>query len=445
MTFLLETIRLGLNNIRLHLLRSVLTALGIILGVAAVITMSSLGEGAKREALAQIERLGARNIIVRSQKPPENQSQQQGSGRQQSWVNKFGITRADLEVIHANFPDAEAIVPLKEAGNQINREGRRQTSQTFGTTPDFARVANLAMSRGRYLTPQDMDQQAMVCVIGAEVAAQFFVLDDPLDNTIRVDDKPFRIVGVLAPIGLAGGRGAALVGRDLNFDVHVPITTARQAFGDAVFRRSSGSFQASETQVSEVFVSVPSRERVIADSNRLRRIMEQRHADQKDFSIIVPYELLEQARKQALTWTIVFGFIAGISLLVGGIGIMNIMLATVTERTREIGIRRAIGATRKHILWQFLVETSVLSTVGGMIGVGLGVSGSIFVEWAVPRLPHLPYLGGFFNVDATLPTQVTTWSILLSFAVAVVTGLVFGIYPARRAAAQDPIVALRHD
>jgi putative ABC transport system permease protein len=444
MTFLLETIRLGLNNIRLHLLRSVLTALGIILGVAAVITMSSLGEGAKREALAQIERLGARNIIVRSQKPPENQGQQQGQ-RQQSFVSKFGITRADLDVIQANFPDADAIVPLKEVGNQILREGRRQTSQTYGTTPDFAKVANLVVARGRYLTPQDLEQQAMVCVIGAEVASQFFVLDDPLDNTIRVDEKPFRIVGVLAPIGLAGGRGAALVGRDLNLDVHIPITTARQAFGDAVFRRSSGSFQASETQISEVFVSVPVRERVIADSLRLRRIMEQRHGDQKDFSIIVPFELLEQARKQALTWTIVFGFIAGISLLVGGIGIMNIMLATVTERTREIGIRRAIGATRKHILWQFLVETSVLSTVGGLIGVGLGVSGSVFVEWAVPRLPHLPYLGSFFNADATLPTQVTTWSIMLSFAVAVATGLVFGIYPARRAAAQDPIVALRHD
>jgi putative ABC transport system permease protein len=159
----------------------------------------------------------------------------------------------------------------------------------------------------------------------------------------------------------------------------------------------------------------------------------------------VPYELLEQARRTQLQFTLVFGSIAGISLLVGGIGIMNIMLASVTERTREIGIRRALGATRRHILWQFLVETSVLSTLGGLAGVALGVGLSVAVQWGVKSLPDLPLVGQFFNRDANLPTQVTLWSILVSFIVAVATGLVFGLYPARRAAKQDPIVALRHD
>ncbi len=161
--------------------------------------------------------------------------------------------------------------------------------------------------------------------------------------------------------------------------------------------------------------------------------------------IIVPYELLDNARKTALTYNLVFGAVAGISLLVGGIGIMNIMLASVTERTREIGIRRAIGATRRHILWQFLVETSVLSAIGGGIGVGLGIGASVILGWGVPRLPHAPFIGKWFPADVDLPTEVTVWSILISFIVATATGLVFGLYPARRAAAQDPIVALRHD
>jgi putative ABC transport system permease protein len=427
MAFLLETIRLGLANLRLHLLRSILTALGIIFGVLAVIVMSSLGEGSKRAALAQIERLGAKNIILRSQKPPDTQ-QQQGS-QQQSFISRYGITRADLEVIRENFPDATSIVPVKEVGGQVLREDKRRVSQAYGVTPDLATAANLRVTSGRYLTQGDMEQRARVCVVGAEVARQFFPLEDPRGKTLRIDRTPFTVVGVLAPIGLAGGAGAALIGRDLNLDVHIPMATARDAFGDLVLRGSSGSFQASSVEVSEVYVSVPTRERVIPDADRLRLIIKNRHRNQTDVGIIVPYELLENARKTAMTYNLIFGAIAAISLLVGGIGIMNIMLASVTERIREIGIRRALGATRRHILWQFLVETGVLSAIGGAIGVAVGVGGSLLVGWAVP----------------SMPTAITTWSILLSFSVATATGLVFGLYPARRAAQADPIEALRHD
>ncbi|CAG1007870.1 Macrolide export ATP-binding/permease protein MacB [Phycisphaerales bacterium] len=427
MAFLLEIIRLGLSNLRLHLLRSILTALGIIFGVLAVIVMSSLGEGSKRQALAQIERLGAKNIIVRSQKPPETQNQQ--SGQQRSFVSRYGVTRADYAVIEANFPDAEAIVPLKEIGGQIIRDGARRTSQAFGTTPALKSVANLRVVQGRYLTESDMEERAAVCVIGAEIAKMFFPLEDPVGQTLRVDTKPFTVVGVLEPIGLAGGAGAALIGRDLNLDVHVPMSAAREMFGDLVIRGSSGSMQANATEVSEVYVAVKDRDRVIVDAERLRLLMKSRKPGLPDVTLIVPYELLENARKTALTYNLIFGAIAAISLLVGGIGIMNIMLASVTERIREIGIRRALGATRKHILWQFLVETGVLSAIGGLIGVGVGIGGSLLVGWAVP----------------SMPTALTLWSILLSFAVATATGLVFGLYPARRAAAADPIVALRHD
>ncbi len=450
MTFLLETIRLGLTNLRLHKLRSCLTARGIILGVSAVITMVGVGEGGKRAALLQIEQLGAKNIILRSVKPAES-TQQQG-GQQRSWVSQYGLTRDTLAVIRENFPDAEAIVPLKEAGGQLIKGDRNIPSQTFGTTPDLIRVARLRIDRGRYLTQGDMDEQAMVAVIGADVARQLFPFDDPLGDTLRIDDKAFTIVGVLAPVGLSGGAGSALVGRDLNRDVHIPMTACRVVFGDMVFRRQSGSFSANEVQVSEVYFACENTDRVMSDAALLKRIIDVRHkdprtggTDAKDVSIIVPFELLEQKRKQLLTYAAILTAIAGISLLVGGIGIMNIMLASVTERTREIGIRRALGATRRHIVWQFLVETGVLSSIGGLIGVALGVGGSIVIGLGVPLLPKAPFIGRYFDADVALPTQVTTWSIAVAFIVSALTGLIFGIYPARKAANQDPIVALRHD
>jgi len=439
---LLESVGLGLTNLRLHLLRSILTALGIILGVAAVIIMVSIGQGSKAEALATIERLGARNIIARSVKPAET-GQQQG-GQQRSWVLSFGLTRDDLRVISENFPDAAAIVPVKSVGGEVLRLDKRLVSQAYGVTPDLPRVTRVHVSRGRYITEADMDSRAMVAVIGYEVARQLFPFDDPLGNTVRIDDQTFEVVGVLRPVGLAGGAGAQLIGRDLNFDVHIPLTTASIVFGDTTVRRSSGSFQASEVQISEIILMAPERDRVLTDAGRLRRIIDVRH-DEPDVQLIVPYELLEEANKQALTWNLVLGSVAGISLLVGGIGIMNIMLATVTERTREIGIRRALGATRRHIVAQFLVETGVLSALGGLIGVGLGIAASFGVEWIVPILPNTPFVGRFFDANAALPTELTLWSIVLAFGVAAATGLAFGLYPAVKASKQDPIVALRHD
>ncbi|UYV11887.1 MAG: ABC transporter permease [Phycisphaera sp.] len=441
MAFLLETIRLGIANLRLHKLRSFLTALGIILGVAAVICMVSIGEGSKQEALRQIEQLGARNIIVRSQRPPESPQQ----GQERSFVVKYGLTWTDLRIIEDNFSDDARIVALKEIGSEIIRGPIKQTSQAYGVDPQLAEVANLRVNRGRYLTDGDNAERAMVCVIGAEVARQFFPIEDPLGSTIRIDDKALRIVGVLEPVGLAGGAGSALVGRDLNLDIHIPIETVRYVFGDSVFRRTSGSFNAAEVHVSELYLTVPSRDAVVGVAKRLERVLESRRDGMTDVTMVVPFELLENAERAALRGTLMLMAIAGISLLVGGIGIMNIMLATVTERTREIGIRRALGATRRHIVWQFLVETSVLSLIGGLIGVAIGVGLSLLLGWAVPLLPSMPVLGRFIPADASLPTQLAWWSVIVAMTVAVLTGLIFGLYPARKAARQDPIVALRHD
>lgn len=435
--------RLGLSNLRLHLLRSILTALGIILGVAAVITMVSIGEGSKREALLQLERLGATNIIVRSQKPPTGQGG--GGGSTGSWVSKFGLTRADLAVIEDVFADAEAVVPLKRIGSELWRGAQRKRAQAFGVTPGLVDSMKLKIARGRAISQADMDASAMVCVIGAEVAKELFPLDDPLEQTLRIDDKSFQIVGVMAPIGLAGGAGGALVGRDLNLDVHVPMMTARMVFGDTVVTRSNGSFEANEVEVAEVIITSRSRDDVPTDAALLRRVLEQRRPGLPDVGVVVPYELLEEAERSQLTWNLVLGAIASISLLVGGIGIMNIMLASVTERTREIGIRRALGATRTHIVGQFLVETGVLSAIGGIVGVTLGVAISFGIDYGVPLLPDAPVIGRFFPPDVNLPTAITMWSIGVAFVVATATGLIFGIYPAMQAARQDPIVALRHD
>ncbi|MCA9292060.1 MAG: ABC transporter permease [Phycisphaerales bacterium] len=444
MMFLLEIVRLGLNNLRLHKLRSILTSLGIILGVAAVIVMVAIGEGNKQAALRQIQALGATNIIVRSIKPPESTNM---GGEARSFVAEYGLKRADLRRVKEFMPDALHIVPLKAIGSEISAivpnatRSARMTSQAFGVTPELAEAANLRIARGRYLTSEDLASAMPVAVIGHEVSRTFFRLVDPLGQDIRIDEDTFRIVGVLEPVGLAGGTGSTLVGRDLNFDVHIPMTTAERKFGDTIFRRESGAFSGNEVQLEEIYIVATSTEDVITTAQRARRIMESGHPALSDVQIIVPWELLENAKRTTRAMNMLLTSIAAISLLIGGIGIMNIMLASVTERTREIGIRRALGATRQHITAQFLVETGSLSAAGGVIGIGLGIGISV----GLPLLLDLPMIRRLVTSAFRLETQVTTWSIVASFLVAALVGLIFGIYPAVVASRKDPVVALRHD
>ncbi|MCC6909196.1 MAG: ABC transporter permease [Phycisphaerales bacterium] len=431
MTFLLETIRLGLKNLRLHMLRSLLTAFGIVLGIASVIVMMAITEGSKQNALKQFEVLGARNVILRSVKPAEQASMAGGSSGQGDFVLSYGLTRQDYRRLRAQFEDkAEEIVPLKTCGAMVTRGSRQMSSQTFGTTPDLPRCANLPVAQGRYLTWLDLESDASVCVIGRTVALQLFPLEEPLGKTLRVDDQIFTVVGVLAPIGLAGGAGSALVGRDLNLDVHIPLSTAEAKFGDMIMRRSAGSREVTNIELSEIYIGMPTIESVSRGGHMAERIIDIGLRKEQDVTVIIPYELQEMAKRTARIWSRVMLFIAAIALVVGGTGIMNIMLASVTERTREIGIRRALGATRGHITWQFLVETGVLSLFGGFIGIFVGVFGAMALGALLPE---------------QFPTQVTGWSIAVSFIVACGVGLIFGLYPANVAASQDPIVALRHD
>jgi putative ABC transport system permease protein len=330
-------------------------------------------------------------------------------------------------------------------GDEMLHEDKRMVSQAFGTTPALLKVARLHVDRGRYLTDQDLDHRLAVAVIGSEVAAKFFPLEDPLGQTFRIKDQAFTVVGVLRPVGLAGGAGSALVGRDLNGDVHIPMTTAEAQFGDMIFRRVAGANTQEEIELSEIYITSQSTQDVIRDAGLVRQIVRVGHSDLNDIQMIVPWELLEAQKRTQMIWNIVLISIAAISLLVGGIGIMNIMLASVTERTREIGIRRALGATRRHIVWQFLVETGSLSAVGGLLGIGVGVGLSLAVSKLLPIVLKLGFIREMVQAKVNIETQITWWSIIVSFVVAAAVGLIFGIYPAVVASRQDPIVALRHD
>jgi len=442
MMFLLETIRLGMGNLRRHALRSILTCLGVILGVAAVIVVVSIGEGNKQSALRDIAALGATNIIVRSSKPPDAASASQA----RTFISRYGISFEDARRLQAALSDISSIVPLKAVGSEISRGAFRTNSQCFGTLPLLAEIANLRVaSGGRYLSFHDVETHAPVAVLGAETARQLFPARDAVGQDFRVDQQVLRVIGVLQEQGLSGGAGGALVGRDLNRDIHLPLSTAERQFGDVVQRRTSGSFSAEEVQLSEVYVTAPSTAAVNELSRRVKRIMEVGHPQMTDVQIVVPWELLENARRAMLVWNVMLVSIAAISLLVGGIGIMNIMLASVTERTREIGIRRALGATRRHIIMQFLVETGTLSAVGGLLGIMLGVGASIGLGEVIPILQRWPMFRGVFGGGFALEPIVTTWSIVVSFAVAAAVGLIFGMYPAIIASRKDPVVALRHD
>ena len=442
MFFIFEVIRLGLSNLALHKLRSILTSLGIILGVSAVIVVVSIGEGNKRTALEDIEALGATNVIVRSSKPPSTQS----TGQARTFIVGYGLDRLDLRRLESALASEMLVVPLKAVGGEIRRGGDRVISQAFGTVPEFKDVANLRIAaRGRYLTEEDLINSSPVAVIGYEVARQFFRLQDPIGATLLIDELPFTVVGVLEPIGFAGGAGAAQLDRDLNKDVHIPLTTAEERFGDLLVRRESGSFSGEEIELSEIYVSAPTTNDVLQVAAQIERIVEVNHPDQEDIEMIVPWELLENAKRAMLVWNIMLVSIAAISLLVGGIGIMNIMLASVTERTREIGIRRAVGAKRNQIVMQFLVETGTLSAVGGLIGIVVGVTVSVALEYIVPWLLSLPFFSEIYDGEITLNPVPTLWSIVVAFLVAAGVGLVFGIYPAIVASRKDPIVALRHD
>jgi putative ABC transport system permease protein len=433
LSFLWETFRLGVKNLRLHKLRSLLTALGIILGVAAVIVMVAIGEGGKQAAIEQLRKLGAQNILIRSERPPEGSA---ATGRVQR-VLDYGLRRSDLARVQT-LPGIAAIVPMRDTEQRVVRNEVRVNAKAIATVPQVFDVINLRPARGRCFTQVDYDRASAVCVLGALAARQLFPYEDPLGQVIQVGSSgtasvALEVIGVLEPIGLRG-EGEAMVSRDLDMDVYFPMKLGQRVFGDMIIKRQAGSIERKSIELTEIWLQARPEQDVEQLAAMVENLIAQHHPGPPDYQVKAPIQILRTKEQQTRMFNFIMGTIAGISLLVGGIGIMNIMLASVTERTREIGIRRALGAKRKHVTLQFLIETTVISLSGGVIGILAGIAGALL----------LPVIVAWFS-DQLYPTAITTWSVVLSFAVAGGTGIVFGLYPAITAAHMDPIEALRHE
>lgn len=434
-----NTLKIGVKNLLLHKLRSLLTALGVILGVGSVIAMLAVGEGSKKEALERIRALGSNNVFIRSVKPSYEASNTNSSSSRQTdgdgnpiqsrTVIEYGITHSDLETLRSNLPTIEQAVPVALIQTDAARQQRRiGSARILGTTPEFLKIKNLKLGRGRFVSAPDVHNSKNIAVLGEGAARQLFQFVDPIGKTVFIGDDVYRVIGVLrsqdSGTNTPGGVGQS----DLNNDIYIPISCVQRRLGEIREVPSSGGQTFEQSELSEITLKVRDQKFVSQTAEMARQLLLRTHPDADDFEIQVPLELLAQANKEKRMWNMVLGSIAGISLLVGGIGIMNIMLASVTERTREIGIRRALGATKRAISIQFLVETMLLSSVGGVLGVIFGVSVPVLVSYLT-----------------NLQTAISLWSVVLSFGVSVGIGVVFGWYPAQRAAALDPIEALRHE
>lgn len=425
-SLLLNTVQLGVKSLMLHKLRSGLTMLGIIFGVCSVIAMLAIGEGASYEAQERIKRLGSTNVIINSFKPPEENDD---SGSNRSSEIDYGLTYEDAARLQTTIPNVGDVVPMRIIRENI-RFGRNQVSgQVIGTLSAYPKVQGLDIVRGRFLSEMDDKHQRNVCVITKGLAERLFPYQDPLVNTIRIQAVYYEVIGMVQETGTIEQRPqkGESEGEPIDNNVYIPLSTARARFGETIVRRSSGGFSAERVELHRIIAKLNDTESVLTAEPQIKQLLKRFH-EKKDYELIVPLQLLMEAEATKRMFNIVLGSIAAISLLVGGIGIMNIMLATVTERTREIGVRRALGAKKKDIITQFLIETIVLSVGGGLIGVIIGIA--------------TPLLVSYFT---SMMTVITPWSVLLAFGISGLTGIVFGLYPASQAAKLDPIEALRHE
>ncbi len=419
---------LAIRSLWLHKMRAFLSILGIIIGTGAVITLMAFGEGSMQEALDAIRKLGATNIIVRSVKPPENAAT---AGR--GFVAKYGLTKDDYErfTVLQQGGTITRMVPMRIFPQEMRRLHLMWTGQAVGTTAAYAEINDIPLALGRFLSPVDEEKRDNVAVLGSKVAQNLFSFENPLGQTLKLGQSEWLVVGVLksrTPVGDASGS----VVQDYNNDVYIPLTACNDHFGSAITHRQAGSFQREQVELSQVTLTVSDMDKVRPTGELIKAILSRHVKD--DTAVSVPLDKLEAAEAEKKRFLGLLAMIAGISLVVGGIGIMNIMLATVTERTREIGIRRALGAKRRDITMQFLIEAVVQTLLGGMLGTLSGLC----VALVVP-----PFAEWVWNWH--LPSQVTALPIFLALIVAVVVGVGFGLYPAYRAAMLDPIEALRHE
>ena len=418
-----DVVRLGLQSLAVHLVRSILTVLGILFGVWSVIAMLAINEGAARKSRQELAKLGSENLIIESIKPP---AQTEQAGRTQVSAH-YGLTHADVARLRDNVPKVVHCTTAHRTNKNAIVPARRIPVTVLGTEPSYLRAARLHLvdRRSRFLTHADVLRRRNVCVVTAELARKLFGPDDPLGRAFRLGPEPFVVVGVAArPVRIRGlGRDTAAA-----HQVFIPRTTERQRYGDFTYFHTEGTFTLEKVEVSQVILQMRDGDAVLAAAPVARWLLAGHHK-RPDYELREAVEEIEQMKVQARLWNYAFCAIAAISLIVGGIGIMNIMLAGVTERTREIGIRRALGAKRRDIVAQFLVEAVSLTMFGGLLGIAVGAL-------AVPAV-----VKWFLDLEA-----VVEWPTLVApFAMALIVGLVSGIYPALRAARLDPVEALRHE
>jgi putative ABC transport system permease protein len=421
-----RTLVLALRSLWLHKLRSMLSVLGIIIGTAAVISLLSFGEGSMQDALEDIKRLGATNIMIRSVKPPTDVSTQT-----RTFVARYGITQEDYDLF-ATIPTIIRVVPMRIFSKPVYHDKEMWNCRIVATTPQYTEINRIEIVAGRFLVDRDSEIRQNLCVLGSTTAAKLFPYTSPIEQTILIDKFSYLVVGVAGERMSTAGSGGSQAAEDFNNDVYIPLGTAEGRVGRTVFTREVGARSGEQVEYSQVTVTVAETDEVRPTGEALKAILD-RH-QKKDTELTVPLDRLEQAEREKDRFKMLLLMIGSISLLVGGIGIMNIMLATVTERTREIGVRRALGAKRRDITMQFLIEALVQTSIGGLVGVLCGLMIILVVPWAATT---------FF--EAKMPAKLHEMSIVLSVASAVCTGVAFGLYPAYRAALLDPIEALRHE
>jgi putative ABC transport system permease protein len=437
LTVWLRTLQLSVKSLWMHPLRSALTVLGIFIGVSSVIWLLALGEGISRAAQEQISSLGALNILVRTVKPSGDEARDAG----------YGLTRKDYVRLVATVPTITKAIPMRIIPSvELHNKNRKMEGRLVGTTPDYADVTRLTVAHGRFLSDADVDAERNYCVLAAEVADTLFPYGEPIGQEVQVNKSFYRVVGVMRPRTASAGIGGSLAAESFSSDIYIPISTLWRREGDMIISIKPGQFQRDINEVTQVTIQVKDRESVLPTADVVRNTILYTHT-MPDFAVVVPLELLEQARTTQLMFIVFLGLIAAISLVVGGIGIMNIMLATVIERTREVGIRRALGAKKRDITRQFLAESVVLSVLGGSLGILGGLfcgpltllARSALFHWFPAQMANVPKL-----IQEMEPALIP-WSVPLAFAISVLVGVVFGVYPAARAASLDPIEALRHE
>lgn len=422
-------------------IRSLLTALGIIFGVAAVISMLAIGSGAKKEVLDQMKLVGVNNIVITPRLIQSDEKTSSEEGNQQ----KDDLAKAKLSP-GLNLEEAEAIKKIIPTVVRISPEVTNEAIIIFennsiagdftGVTADFFDVYGLELNQGQLFSEKHYLNGEQVCIIGHKIKSRLFPTEDAIGKQIKCGSVWLRVIGVLKSRGVGGGDGRDLGIDDFNMNVYAPIQTALLRFNDrSVISRSSlvsgdnnQQSGSNRNQLDKIVVQVQQANQLQATANVLERMLERRHAGSKDFRVIVPELLLKQEQKTRNIFNIVLGAIASISLIVGGIGIMNIMLASVMERIREIGLRRAIGATKNDVILQFLTEATLISVIGGIIGIFLG----LVIAFLITQLTGIL-------------TIVSGYSILISFGVSAGIGILFGYMPAKKAALQDPVDSLRHE